>query len=282
MSNGEQAIQQFLAPTIVEEAPLALILTDEGIKQFEKQVEFYQRFITACYKLTQPNHWINHGTATEPKFSLQGPGAEALATPLGIYEDPPIVREVKRHDKDGEFFAFEVEGIVHSRTLKRYGWFVGECTSRDQFFTAKSGFEPERDKHLIRNSALTNWRVNGVCRLAGMRNPDPAILKTAGLDVTKIPAIDYKRGFKETPLSDTAKPKLEEIRTWLMMLCNNDAIAAKARLKELTAFKDFAGVDDPKKLSEKQIAILHPKVKKLMEVLSYVPGDEEREPGGEG
>lgn len=281
MSNGEQN-SQALAPTIVEEAPLALILTDEGIKQFEQQVEFYRRFITACYKLTQPNHWVNHGTATEPKFSLQGPGAEALATPLGIYEDPPIVREVKRHDKEGEFFAFEVEGIVHSRTLKRYGWFVGECTSRDQFFTAKPGFEAEKDKHLIKNSALTNWRVNGICRLAGMRNPDPDTLKAAGLDVAKIPAIDYKKGFKEVALPDDSKKKLDELRDWLMMLCNNDKEAAKAKLKELTAFKDFAGVEDTRKLSEKQITILHSKVKKLMEAHGGVPGNGEREAGGEG
>lgn len=280
MSNGEQT--QTLAPTIVEEAPLALILNEDGIKQFEAQVEFYKRFITACYKLTQPNHWVNHSSTADPKYSLQGPGAEALATPLGIYEDPPIIREVKRHDEKGEFYAFEVEGIMHSRTLKRYGWFVGECTSRDQFFTAKPGFEPERDKHLIRNSALTNWRVNGVCRLAGMRNPDPDMLKAAGLDVSKIPAIDYKRGFKEAALSDAAKPKLDEVRAWLMMLCNNDPVAAKARLKELTAFKDFVGVDDPKKLSEKQIAILHPKVKALMEAQNKASQAEEREPGSEG
>lgn len=280
MSDIERT-NQALAPTIVEEAPLALILTDEGIKQFEAQVEFYRRFITACYKLTQPNHWVNHGSATEPKYSLQGPGAEALATPLGIYEDPPIVREVRRHDANGEFYAFEVEGIVHSRTLKRYGWFVGECTSRDQFFTAKKGYEPEVDKHLIRNSALTNWRVNGICRLAGMRNPDPETLKAAGLDISKIPAINYKQGFKEAALSDIAKPKLDEIRTWLMTLCNNDAAAAKAKLKELTAFKDFAGVDDPKKLSEKQIAILHPKVKALIESQNKAAQTEEREPGSE-
>ena len=281
MSNGE-ANNQALAPTIVEEAPLALILTDEGIKQFEMQVEFYRRFITACYKLTQPNHWINHGTLTEPKFSLHGPGAEALATPLGIYEDPPIVREVKRHDKEGEFFAFEVEGIVHSRTLKRYGWFVGECTSRDQFFTAKPGFEAEKDKHLIKNSALTNWRVNGICRLAGMRNPDPDILKAAGLDVAKIPAIDYKKGFKEADLPEEVNKKRNEIGDWLMMLNNNDKDKAKAKLKELTAFKDFAGVDDLRKLSEKQITILHPKVKKLMEAQGGVPGNGDRQAGEEG
>lgn len=276
MSNGELS----LAPVIVEEAPLALILNEEGIKQFEAQVEFYKRFITACYKLTRPEHWVDHGRQGSPKYSLQGPGAEALSTPLGIYEDPPIVREVKRHDEKGEFYAIEVEGIMHSRTLKRYGWFVGECTSRDQFFTAKPGFEPERDKHLIRNSALTNWRVNGVCRLAGMRNPDPEMLKTAGLDVTKIPTIDYKAGFKEAALSDAAKPKLDEIRAWIMTLCNNDAVAAKAKLKELTAFKDFSGVDDPKKLSEKQIAILHPKVKALMDAQSKA-SVVEREPGSD-
>lgn len=170
---------------------------------------------------------------------------------------------------------------MHSRTLKRYGWFVGECTSRDQFFTAKGGFEPERDKHLIRNSALTNWRVNGVCRLAGMRNPDPDTLKAAGLDVSKIPAIDYKKGFKEIALPEEAKGKLADIRVWLMVLCGNDKEKAKAKLKELTAFKDFAGVEDSNKLSERQLSILHPKIKKLMDAHT-APTAEERQPGEEG
>lgn len=270
--NGEQSTA--LAPVIVEEAPLATILTDEGIKQFEAQVEFYKRFVTACYRLTQPNHWVNHGTEKDPKFSLQGPGAEALSTPLGIYEDAPIVREVKRHDDKGEFYAFEVEGILHSRTLKRYGWFVGECTSRDQFFTAKGGFEPERDKHLIRNSALTNWRVNGVCRLAGMRNPDPETLKAAGIDLTKIPTIEYKKGLKETPVTGEAANKRDQIGAWLMVLCNNDKDAATKKLQELTAFNDYKGATDIRKLSERQINILHPKLKSMVEKES---GQERRE-----
>ena len=282
MNNGEQdGKSTALAPTIVEEAPLATILTDEGIKQFEAQVEFYKRFVTACYRLTQPNHWVNHGTADAPKFSLQGPGAEALSTPLGIYEEPPMIREVKRHDKEGEFYAFEVEGIIHSRTLKRYGWFVGECTSRDQFFIAKSGFEPERDKHLIKNSALTNWRVNGVCRLAGMRNPDPEILKAAGIDSKKIPTIDYKKGMKEAALTDEAKKKRDQIIEWLMMLHNNDKEKAKAKLKELTAFDTYPGAEDTKSLTEKQINILWGKVKKLIDAEAPIEGGS-RMPGAEG
>ncbi len=231
-----------LAPTIVEEAPLALILTEDGISRFEAQVEFYKRFVTACYKVTQPKHWINHGTKDEPKYSLQGPGAEALSTPLGIYEDPPIIREVKRHDAAGEFYAFEVEGIVHSRTLKRYGWFVGECTSRDQFFTAKKSFDPERDKHLIRNSALTNWRVNGVCRLAGMRNPDPEILKAAGLNVAAIPHVDYSG---RTSPEKEKEPISEAQRKRLWTICKSQNVSEevlRVHLLEAYSFKSTSEV----------------------------------------
>lgn len=270
-------------PQILEDGPtLPALLSDEFVDRFERGVALYKRWVTVCYKLTRPEHWMNQGTNAEPRYSLQGPGAEALMNPLGLNFERPTFRREDKPDEQGGFYLYWCEGYVESRTLGRRGYYIGYCDSRDQFFNARPGWNPKTGEGDIKKSAYTNWIVNAVTRIAGIRSPDPETLRAAGLDLSKIPAIDYKRGFKETPLSDTAKPKLEEIRTWLMMLCNNDAVAAKARLKELTAFKDFSGVDDPKKLSEKQIAILHPKVKALIEAQNKPSQAEGREPGSEG
>ena len=270
-------------PQVLEEGPsLPALLSEDFVDRFERGVVQYKRWLSVCYKLTRPEHWINQGSATQPRYSLQGPGAEALMNPLGLNFERPTFKREDKPDDQGGFYIYWCEGYVESRTLGRRGYYIGYCDSRDQFFNARPGWNQKIGEGDIKKSAYTNWIVNAVTRIAGIRSPDPDTLKAAGLDPARIPSIEYKQGFKEATLSDTAKPKLEEIRAWIMMLCNNDAVAAKAKLKEMTAFKDFSGVDDPKKLSEKQIAILHPKVKALVDAQNKAAQAEERQPGEEG
>ena len=80
-----------------------------------------------------------------------------------------------------------MEGIVHSRVLGRHGWFTGNCSSRDQFFNARGSY----DEGDIRKSAFSNWLVNAITRLAGIRNPSPDLLSRAGLNPERVGRIDY-------------------------------------------------------------------------------------------
>ena len=178
---------------VIEEGPtLPSLLTDDFVKQFEKGVEVYKRWMSVCYRLTRESHWVNHGKEGKPKYSLQGPGAEALMNPLGIsYEKPHIHREDKTDEK-GDFYVYWCEGYAESRTLGRRGYYVGYCDSRDQFFTSRPGWSPKTGEGDVKKSAITNWTVNLVSRLAGIRDPDPKSLIAAGRDSALIPAIEYK------------------------------------------------------------------------------------------
>jgi hypothetical protein len=190
-------------PVAIEEGPtLPEILTDGFVRSFEQGVLIYKRWVAVCYRLTRETHWLNHGSLEKPRYSLQGPGAEALMNPLGIsFERPTFTRENKGDDQ-GEFYTYWCEGYMESRTLGRRGWYIGYCDSRDPFFNARPGWNPKAGEGDIKKSAMTNWIVNGVTRLAGIRDPDPALLAQAGLEPSRIAAIDYSG--RRTPESESA------------------------------------------------------------------------------
>jgi hypothetical protein len=173
---------------IVEDRPIEVVLDDAFIARFEKAAELYQdRYLPLCLKMTNEADWVNHGKPGQPRYYLQASGGEKVATPLGITWERPAVHRHERKDAQGDFYEYEVEGIIHSRLLGRYGWFTGNCSSRDQFFTARGRF----DEGDIRKAAFSNWLVNGITRLAGIRNPTPELLAKAGLNPERIGKIDY-------------------------------------------------------------------------------------------
>lgn len=184
----------------VETPSLPALLSDEFVTQFERGVERYKRWVAACYRLTTESHWINNGTAERPRFSLQGPGAEALMNPMVITFPEPTVRREDKRDGRGDFYCYWVEGPMVSKALGRSGWYVGYADSRDPFFTARPGWDPATGEGDVLKSAFTNWEVNSVSRLAGIRDPDPAILRAAGLDPARIRQVDYSG--RKTPERD--------------------------------------------------------------------------------
>ncbi len=177
-------------PQIVEDAPITQIITEHFIGNLEKQAHLYQeRYLPLCIKLTNEADWINHGSAAAPKYSLQCSGAEKVCNPLGMVWERPVVTKHMREDDNGKYYEYEIEGVVQSKVLQRYGWFTGNCSSRDQFFNARGNYE-EGD---IRKAAFSNWLVNAVTRLAGIRDPTPQMLEKAGLRPDKVGKIEYGR-----------------------------------------------------------------------------------------
>lgn len=213
---------------LVEDSPtLPALLSDDFVARFEKGIEIYKRFISACYQLTRESHWLNQGTADKPHYSLQAPGAEALMNPLNITFEEPRYRREDKQDDTGSFYLYWCEGAMESRTLNRRGYYIGCCDSRDQFFNARRGWNPATGEGDIKKSAFSNWTVNGVTRLAGLRDPDPELLKAAGLDLHKIQAVDYS-GRKAPEDEGTVISDAQRKRLWA--LCKNFGVGEE-RLK---------------------------------------------------
>lgn len=175
-------------PEIIDEAPLDLVITDDFIKRLEIAADLYQtRYLPLAIKLTNEGDWIKHESRGVARYSLQASGAEKLANPFGIVWERPVVVKHEREDANGKFYEYEVEGIMKSGALRRWGWFTGNCSSRDQFFSARGRF----DEGDIRKAAFSNFLVNGVARLIGIRNPTETMLAASGLKLDRITAPDY-------------------------------------------------------------------------------------------
>src|SRR3990167_2701080 len=221
MSNGELEKHE-----IVEDAPVEQVITEDFIAKFEKQAELYQnRYLPICLKLTNENDWVSHA---QGKFYLQSSGAEKICNPLGIVWDAPIVIKHERKDDRGDFYEYELQGIVTSKVLKRYIWTTGNCSSRDQFFNARGSF----DEGDIRKAAFSNWLVNAVTRLAGIRNPTEAMLQKAGLKPEAIQRIKY--GEAKTPEAESGKiSDAQGKRLWALCKENNvSEVALRAYMSE--------------------------------------------------
>ena len=221
---------------IVEDAPIEQIITEEFISKLEKASELYQnRYLPICFKLTNEADWVNHGKHDKPKFSLQASGAEKLCTPLGIVWDRPAVIKHERSDDLGAYYEYEIEGIVKCGVLRRWGWFTGNCSSRDQFFTARGRF----DEGDIRKAAFSNWIVNAVTRMAGIRNPSMELLKKAGLNPEKVESIDYSG--RRTPEQDaTLISEAQRKRLWAIAKSKGvgeDAVKQKFGLASFNEIK---------------------------------------------
>src|SRR3990167_8014176 len=211
---------------IVEDAPVEQVITEDFIAKFEKQAELYQnRYLPICLKLTNENDWVSHA---QGKFYLQSSGAEKICNPLGIVWDAPIIIKHERKDDKGDFYEYEIQGIVTSKVLKRYIWTTGNCSSRDQFFNARGNY----DEGDIRKAAYSNWLVNAVTRLAGIRNPTEEMLQKAGLKPDKIQRIDYSG--RKTPEADSSKiSDPQRKRLWAICKSKNvSEIVLRAYLSE--------------------------------------------------
>jgi len=127
----------------------------------------------------------------------------------------------------------------------------------------------EVTKENIEKSALTNLIVNGVTRVLGIRSMSAAELAECGIAVDQIPGFEYgSKKDQSGRLAPAEEQKRDEIRTWLMEMAEGDEKSALSSLKTRTAFKsndpggrDYPGCESWDRLTPKQIAMHHEKVK---------------------
>jgi len=256
--------------------PTALESTDDLLALAERRIEKIQKMTILSLKVTNHQDWVDQNG----KPYLMGSGAEKVARLWGIKIHDVQSRKINSSDDKGNFYFYEYTGIVELPGGRDSIHAVGTCSCKDQFFAATTvesvdeegkvtrvkALKPlsEVDETNIMKSAYTNFLVNGITRLLGIRNLTYDQLKEAGIATDRIGKVEYRN----SEMSEGGKTKKDECWQKLLAIAGGDEKGAKAKLQEMTAFtgKDgnqVPGKNDINRLSEKQIEILHGKLAKV-------------------
>jgi hypothetical protein len=270
------------------------------LTQFQERAKFIAGIKKVAVAQTYPSDWLGRKAKDGSyNYDLMGPGAERIKSVCPIGFSNIRRREEKWVKESGAGYTIYYEADVYIGSPRTGAMPVlGSCASDDDFFSLETSdlpYNPENPEHKaaiesgegrpdkegkriyirrripaaevtrehIEKSSLTNLFVNAVTRVLGLRKMNAQSLREYGIDPDKVPSFEY--GSKRTE-SGRLAPAVEEKRTaiWRMlteMHAGNEEAAAKS-LQGWTAFKDFPGVTDVKRLSsEKQIEIAHGKIK---------------------
>jgi hypothetical protein len=269
------------------------------LTQFQDRAKFIAGVKKVAVAQTYPSDWLGRKAKNDTyNYDLMGPGAERIKSICPIGFSNMRYREEKWVKESGAGYTIYYEADVYVGSPKTGAMPVlGSCASDDSFFSLETSDLPynadnpehksalesgegrlsndkktiyirrqipasEVTRENIFKSALTNLFVNGVTRVLGLRKMSAESLREYGIDPAKVPSFEYGSKAKESGrLSPAAEEKRAAIWKMLVELNKGSEEEAAKSLQGHTCFKDFPGVTNVAKLSERQIEICFGKVK---------------------
>lgn len=250
----------------IEEAEDLISIAQRRIDVVDKLVEF-------SLKRTTERDWVNQGGNPYLVHS----GAEKVARLFGIKLSAIKTEKQMSEDSKGKYYIYKTTGTASLPGRYDSIEAIGTCSQRDKFWAFSNGNWRETieiDETNILKASYTNFVVNSITHLLGLRNITWDMLEKIGLNVSKIQKVEYKKGAQKTEKLISKEDK--EIRTKLWDICleitGGADEEAKFLLKQFTSFKDPEGkehyVEDIKQLtSSKWIRSAYGKAKKQKELL---------------
>lgn len=132
---------------------------EQALALAEKRMTFLNRLVLLSLRRTTQHDWADMGG----RPYLQATGAEKLKALWGIYFRDLQIEDV-RSDGDPNP-SYLVSGVCGSHVLGLESAFVGGRNGNDDFF----GRQRKPDAMDIRKAAVSNWEVNAITRLLGLR-----------------------------------------------------------------------------------------------------------------
>lgn len=172
-----------------------------------KKGEVLKQLKTISLEQTNYRDWVRRGS----KYSMTSTGAEKIRAIWGITINIP--KYPKGHKLEGQAmypekimipndpnnnYQYLMKGTATSKVFGTIEDAEGSCSSKDAFFSVKrtAGGKItipliDIDEMFIRKAAISNFIVNAVTRLCGLRSVTPEELTAAGIDATKVDDISY-------------------------------------------------------------------------------------------
>ena len=240
----EEKKDKTMSLQIADEDNLGISLIElnatKAIELANRRVDFFKQIKTVSLRMTTHKDWVDQ----QGKPYLQGTGVEKLTSLWGIY----IKNDVKIETiPDGKLYYCRCSGTIGSKVTGGEGFFIGGRSANDSWFFKQK----QLDKMDVEKAAYTNFEVNGITRLLGLRGLSWDELKMAGIEKRKTSRIDYKKG-KDG--GETIPQELLNLRIQIanatLAYCSGDIDAAKEMLENFIGSKDTKDIKTIKQAKE--------------------------------
>lgn len=219
-----------LAPPFQNGEIITVEDADDLISIAQRRIGIVSQMIQFALHETNYRDWVDQNGNPWLVHS----GAERVALLFGMKRFNVKTVKIMTEDSKGKYYIYKTTGTL--ALPGRYDSIeaLGTCSQRDRFWALKSGKWKESieiDETNIMKKSFTNFMVNGVTHLLGLRNITWEQLAAAGIDRNKITKIEYKKGAQkaETTMSEEDLKNRDEI--W--KICMNIAAGAEEEAKEV-------------------------------------------------
>ena len=244
MNDQNETNEQLEVAPVAEVGQMEL-LSEKQMQSLAERVEQQQKIRQIVLKVTKAHHWRPMGESAY----LEQMGCKVIASFLGLGMDVDEPVEQREDDDAGTYYSFTTKVTItfRGRSVDEFGY----ADSRDDFFT-HGGKLPQSEvkKGNIKKKSITNAMNRGIKAILGLDFTRAEVEAAVG-SLGGQTGVDYKSKPKEELTANDIELKADmKKKIWLMV--EKDEIAAKAYIKNLTAFKDFKGHEDFDKVSMKQ------------------------------
>lgn len=227
---------------ILGEEKIQVQAPEDIISLAQRRVDVVDQLIGLSLKRTSFRDWMS----IENQPYLGHSGAEKVARLFGIKLRNITTAKEWSEDSKGRFYIYRTIGTAELPGGYDSIEALGTCSQRDKFFAWTNGKyrdTVEIDETNIMKASYSNFVVNAITHLLGLRNLTWDDLKGAGIDIEKVQKIQYQEGAKkgETMLSAESLKKREEIWKICWNLGNGDEAMARTFLKQISFFKSKEG-----------------------------------------
>jgi hypothetical protein len=171
---------------------------EQALTRVDALVKTLELLRLAAIRSTYPSDWIIH-TSTDSDGQiirqvgyLQDCGADRAGKIFGIELSQPIIQ--REEHPDGTY-SYEMLADAWSKvTGERVENAEGARWSGDTFFSKSVGPDGKVDPTDVRKAAYANLHGRAVRALGGLSAVPLDVLRTAGVDITKVVMIGYRKG----------------------------------------------------------------------------------------
>ena len=275
--------------------PKAEIISIERVEDLisiaQQRIEIVPKLVDLSLKVTNYRDWVNQG---EGPYLVHS-GAEKIARLFGIKILNVQTEKEWAEDTKGKYYIYKTTGTIALPGTIDSIEAIGTCSQRDAFF-AKSGGQwldsIEVDETNIMKASYSNFVVNGITHLLGLRNLTWEQVENAGINKSKVLKVEYQKGSQKVEATETEQKTQEKLWNLLLQIAGGNDEGARDLLKEQSGFtskdkKKIEGKTDVKYLTGKWLNFTYKKVKEMAEKQGFTEEEIKEEnhgrmPGEEG